>query len=377
MLSRITAYIAKQIGSVAIIATLAMCILVTLVQSVKFVDMIVSNGLPISDFFKMSLLAAPRYLSYLIPIVLFGATLFTYNRMSTDSELVVLRAAGLSRLRLARGGIICGIMAIFASLSITLYFMPLSQMELRGIISQARSQVGSAILREGQFTNIGPDSTIYIREKLGETTLLGLIYHNKADKLTIIAERGNIVETAEGPRIIVYNGNKQVLEKGELHILEFKKSTLDIGLTKEQQQSRWRGPNERFIMELLYPNSNNPNDVQYFNKLIAEGHSRILTPLFCLTLAFIAMASLLSGTHSRHGQFIPIASSIAFMLINLILHVWLTNASGKNPQLLYAMYGNAIIPIIISLYVLSDRNRMKRNPSAKGSSTKLTSEGVS
>lgn len=367
MLTRVSAYIAKQIGSVAFIATLSMCILVTLVQSVKFVDMIVNNGLPVTDFFMMSVLAAPRYLSYLIPIVLFGATLFTYNRMSSDSEIVVLRAAGLSRSRLAIGGIFCGISATLIVLSITLYFMPISQSNLRGIITQARSQVGSAVLKEGQFSNIGPYATMYVREKQGDSTLLGLIYHNSDDDLTIIAERGNMVETAEGPRIIVYNGNKQIRENGELRLLEFKKSTLDIGLTNEQRLSRWREPNERYLFELLFPNLNDANDFQYSQKLIAEGHNRLLTPLFCLTLPLIAMAALLSGTHSRRGQFKQISTAISFMLICLIFHIWLTSAAGKNPDLLYVMYTNAVLPNLISFYFLVGRNRMKRKASNKPS----------
>ncbi|WP_420547414.1 LptF/LptG family permease [Curvivirga sp.] len=359
MLSRITSYIAKQIGSVTFVATISMCLLVTLVQSIKFIDMIITNGLPIEEFFRMSLLATPRYLSYLLPIVLFGATLFTYNRMTSDSEIVVMRAAGLSRGKLTRGGFVAGFLGMLICYSLTLYLMPASQIEFRSIITQARSQIGSAVLREGQFTNITGDTTIYIREKQGENTLLGIIYHNGADNLTIIAERGNIVETIEGPRVVVFNGNKQVKKDGELHLLEFQKSTLDIGLTKDQKLLRWREANERYLPDLLFPNPNDPNDVQNFDKLIAQGHARILLPIFCLCLPLIAIASLLSGQHSRRGQFKQVSTAIVGMLINLILHIWLTNAAGKNPVLLYVMYANVVMPMLVCVYVIHGRRKLK------------------
>ncbi|MDX1737897.1 MAG: LptF/LptG family permease [Alphaproteobacteria bacterium] len=379
MFSFATRYILRQILSTSLIATISMCLLVTLVQSIKFVDMIINNGLPITEFLSLSVLAAPRYLTYLLPIVLFGATLFTYNRMSSDSEIVVFRAAGMSRAQLAKGGILAGLISVFLCLSLTTYLMPLSMSEFRGIITQARSQLGSAILKEGQFTNITPTTTIYIREKLGETNLQGIIFYNSLDELTVIAERGNIVETSDGPRVVVYNGNQQVLRDGELHLLSFAKSTLDIGLTKEQNLLRWREPNERLLPDLFFPDPNNPNDRQYFSKLIAEGHARLVLPAFCLILPLIAIASLLSGSHSRRGESKKVMTAIILMLSFLIIHIWLTSAAGKSPTLLPIMYVNAAIPFVGSLYVIYIHNGpfgFKRKSKRELSDTASISEDV-
>ena len=69
-MTRITRYIAVQVGMVTVIATGLLCLLVALIQSVKFIDLIVNNGLPISDFAIMFMLATPRSLVYLIPVVM-------------------------------------------------------------------------------------------------------------------------------------------------------------------------------------------------------------------------------------------------------------------------------------------------------------------
>ncbi|MFM8992544.1 MAG: LptF/LptG family permease, partial [Alphaproteobacteria bacterium] len=61
-----------------------------LTQSLRFVELIVNRGLTIGTFFYLTMLLLPSFLWLLLPISLFAAVLFTYLRLTTDSELVVM-----------------------------------------------------------------------------------------------------------------------------------------------------------------------------------------------------------------------------------------------------------------------------------------------
>lgn len=359
-MQKVTRYIAGQTAVVTIIATIAICLLITLVQSVKFIELIVNKGLPVTEFVRMSLLAAPRYLVFLVPVVVFGASLFTYNRMINDSEMVVLRAAGFSRARLAMAGLIVAAVSSLFCYSLTLYLMPATQIELRSMILQVRSEWGAALLKEGQFTTVGDDTTIYIKERKPNGELVNVFYHNTTDKLTIIAERGAIVDTEDGPRIVVVNGNKQSFKDGRLHILQFDRSTLDLGMNQQVQKLRWAEPHERYLPDLLFPDQSNPGDLEHRDTLIAEGHSRLSTPILPVTLAALALAIILGGEFSRRGQLKQVLAAIAVMIAIYVNHIWLSNISARLPLLLPAVYANALLPLAVSLYFIIRPRRFKK-----------------
>ena len=94
-------YILRQCFSMMIFVTAALSAAVWLAQSLRLVDLIVNRGLAIEVFLYLALLILPRFLDIVLPIGAFIAVLFVFNRLISESELVVMRAAGLSHLRLA------------------------------------------------------------------------------------------------------------------------------------------------------------------------------------------------------------------------------------------------------------------------------------
>ena len=68
----------------------------------RLIDLIVNRGLSIDVFFYLALLILPRFLDIVLPIGVFIAVLFTFSRLTAESELVVMRSAGLSHLALAK-----------------------------------------------------------------------------------------------------------------------------------------------------------------------------------------------------------------------------------------------------------------------------------
>ena len=101
-LTALNRYILRQCLSGMLFVTGALTAAVWLAQSLKLVDLIVNRGLSAEIFLYLSLLIVPKFLDIVLPIGAFIAVLFVFNRLITESELVVMRAAGVSPFDLAK-----------------------------------------------------------------------------------------------------------------------------------------------------------------------------------------------------------------------------------------------------------------------------------
>jgi lipopolysaccharide export system permease protein len=367
-MTRIDRYIMRQVAIVTIFATVILCVAVMLVQSVRLVDMIVNRGLPIGEFAYMATLLVPRFLALIMPIALFGAVLFTYNRMINDSELVVMRSAGLSTAALAKPGILVSIGGAVVCVAMTLYFMPLAAQEMRFHVEKNRSQWGAALLHEGRFTTVGDSITLFVKEREG-SELFGLFYHNNEDPdapYTIMAERGAVVETDDGPRILVLRGSRQSFQDGTLHHVEFDRTSIDIGGSSGAVRATWIQPEERFLPELLWPDLDDRNDRYYRDHLVVEGHNRLASPLLPIAYSAIALAFVLRGGFSRRGNLMSIAGAVAGMSLVLVGHMSAVSIATGNPDLIPLIYANAILPMLLAVAAIlrAPAYRQARWPSA-------------
>src|SRR5437764_8048991 len=155
-------YILRQCLSVTLFVTAALSAAVWLAQSLRLIDLIVNRGLSVEVFLYLALLILPRFFDIVLPIGAFIAVLFIFNRLISESELVVMRAAGLSPLTLARPVLVLAGIAFLVLLSLSAYFLPASNREFKDLQFEIRNRFVSALLQEGAFTTISDKLTIYV-----------------------------------------------------------------------------------------------------------------------------------------------------------------------------------------------------------------------
>src|SRR3954463_3316401 len=225
-------YILRQCLGMMLFVTAALSAAVWLAQSLRLGDLIVNRGLSVEVFLYLAVLILPRFLNIVVPIGAFIAVLFVFNRLTSESELVVMRSAGLGPLALARPVFVLAGIAFVALMTLSAYFLPASNREFKDLQFEIRNRFVSALLQEGTFTTISDKLTIYIggRDERGEGT--GMLVSDDRDPhqpVTIVAERGAFSDDAEASRIIMVNGARQRFDRatGKLTLLTFDRYTLD------------------------------------------------------------------------------------------------------------------------------------------------------
>src|SRR3977135_3323833 len=195
-------YILRQCLSVPRFDTAALSAAVWLAQSLRLVDLIVNRGLSAAGFLSLALLILPRFFDIVLPIGAFIAVLFIFNRLTAESELVVMRSAGLSPLALARPVMILAGIGFLALMSLSAYFLPASNREFKDLQFEIRNRFVSSLLQEGRFTNLSDKLTIYAgsRHKGGQST--GILINDERDPpqpVTNFAQRGAFAHPHDGP----------------------------------------------------------------------------------------------------------------------------------------------------------------------------------
>ena len=358
-MNRAQAYIFRQVGISTVFIVVTLTAVIWLTQAMRFIRFILNKGLSIDVFFYITSLLLPSFLLITLPVSLFFAALFTLNKLTNDRELIVLRSSGMSHWQAATPVIHLGFLGIAVCYAISLYLLPVSIQEFRRVQSVARENFSAALLLEGTFNSVSQNLTIYVRSREGNEIYGILVQDNRKPETptTIMAKRGAVEAGPEGPRVLLFEGNRQELDRksGNLSVLYFKEYSFEVNLLGEDRRE-WREPGERFLNELLYPD-NSPNDRQYRNKLIAEGHSRIVAPILAITLPFIALFILLPGQFNKRGQLPRLLIAVGIAAGVQGLAVALLQLASKDLIFVPLMYLNAVVPLVVGAWILSPRAR--------------------
>ncbi len=369
----ITRYMVKQLATGLALVSIALMCVMWLTQSLRFIELIVNKGLSILRFLELTMLLMPSFLVIVVPISLFAVTLFTYNKFNNDRELVVMRAAGLSHWALSRPALILAGAATAFSIVMSLWFIPWTMRSFHEMQWSIRNDITNVLLQEGAFNKFGAGVTIYVAARSPEGELLGLLVHDRRNPdrpVTLIAERGALVHTPSGPRVLMINGNRQQVTPGtgKLSLLYFDSYTLDFNTSSGDGSDRHSDAREMPLRELLSANPADMDPVNY-RKIRIELHQRISSPLFDLALPLIALACLIPAGFNRRGQSRQSFLSITLMILVESLGLGASNLATANLVFVPSIYVVALLPIALGTWILLELPL----PFTGRSSTRLTS----
>lgn len=337
---------------------LIFAMVIWLTQSLRVVDTVVNNNQSGMVFLELSALLLPTVIAIVIPIAAFAGTLLTVNRLYSESELVVMMAAGQSGPSLARPVLLFGVVAMVAMAMLSLYLMPLSANQLRERTAEIRAELASSILREGQFSNPIAGLTIYIRNVASTGDMVGIFVHDARkpeEPITYTADRARLIRDGDRLQLGMYSGTAQRFEANEtnLSVLDFDQLVYDLGPIQQTSTRRNLKPEEYFFPTLINP----PEEIwsgsaKRYGQLIAEGHDQLSAPLYALTLPLVALAVFLSQGFQRGGFAVRIGLALAVGIGFRLLGVVLKAQVVRMPEIWPVLYMPPLLMFLGSLMLL-------------------------
>src|SRR5262249_58043630 len=124
-------------------------------------------------------LIIPLLVLVIAPIALLIAVAHVLNKMSNDSEIIVMNAAGMSPWILFRAFVAAAIVVSILVGAISAYFAPKGLRMLRDWLTEVRANVVSNIVQPGRFTALESGVTIHIRERRPNGQLAGIFLDDR------------------------------------------------------------------------------------------------------------------------------------------------------------------------------------------------------
>ena len=351
-------YFLKQTVQPFVFFTLILTCVIWLAQSLRVIDLIVNNGQSARILIDFAVPLLPQVMSIVLPVAALAAVIFALNRLLADSEMVVVYATGQGRLSAIRAIIIFGVLVTMILTVVVIVLMPIGQQTLRDRTAAIRADVAAGLIQDGRFIHPGKGLTVYIREQNGPEDMRSLLVHDARDPdeaVTLHARRGVLTNSAQGPRLVMFDGMAQRhdTETGALNLLQFEKLTYDLSAFGIDAENRTRKPSEYFFWELLWPDDSIDLTEKQRSRFISEGHEHLTTPLYGIAIALVAAAVMLGGHFSRRGYFWRVIFAALAGVGLRILGIVIQNAVKSNAEIWPLMYAPPVLGAIIAFWFLS------------------------
>jgi len=300
-------------------AFLVICASVTalmwITQALRDIDLMTNQGQSIFVFIGLTGLIIPLLVQIIAPIALMIAVAYVLNKLGNDSELIVMNAAGMPPSVLFRPFLAVGAVVSLIVAAISIYVSPWGLRELRLWATEVRADLVSNVVQPGRFTKLDERLTLHIREREPSGQLLGILIddqRNPKERVTILAEKGDIVKNERGAFLILGNGSIQRQESGQRDpaLVLFDSYGFDLSWLTHATQNMKYSVRERYLWELFDPERSAVEFADQPNQVRAEFHDRISAPLYPLAFVVLTYAYLGAPRTTRQGRTLSLLGAI-------------------------------------------------------------------
>jgi lipopolysaccharide export system permease protein len=353
----INRYIFRTTLGAFLVVLVSLTAVIWVTQALRDIDLMTSQGQTILVFVGITGLIVPLLVLVIAPIALLIAVAHTLNKLSADSEIIVMNAAGMSPWILFRAFVSAAIVVSIVVMAISAYFAPKGLRMLRDWLTEVRANVVSTIVQPGRFTSIENGVTIRIHERKRNGQLVGIFLddqRNAKERMTVLAETGELIDNDNGTFLVLQTGVVQRQETGKHDpaMVVFDRYAFDLSQFAGGPQAVKYSIRERYLWQLMFPDPKDPFYIEQPGQFRAELHDRLIAPLYPLAFVVIAFAYLGAPRTNRQSRTLSMFGAIGAVAL-LRLAGFASTVFGANaPWMLSLQYIGMAIAFGGGYYVI-------------------------
>lgn len=308
-----------------LLATLAVSSVLLLItmstRFVKYLGQAAAGHLSADVLFSVMGYRLPGFLELILPLGFFIAVLLTYGRMYMESEMVVLKACGMSQRRIVSYTLFSAVFVALLTGALSVYVSPQGVTKAEAILDEQRRRSEFDTLKEARFRLMRKGQMVAYAEELNDSrTQLQQVFIADIPQLNaprqnalavLFAETGEqVLDEATGQRYLVLKqGRRYVGEPG----------TNNYQVTEFDSFAQVLSPPEHPIVKKKEEKAIATRDLwESSNPLYqAELQWRLSIPLLVIVVSLIAVP--LSRTNPRQGRYAKMIPAILLYIVYLVL----------------------------------------------------------
>ncbi len=301
----------------------ALCFVMLTRELLRLVELLVSKGVGILAVLKVFAHLLPSFLVLTLPIAAIIASITAFGRLSLDKELVAMRAAGLSLLRLARPVFLFALLVFGLTLWMAQWGQPWSSTNLKKVaLSLLRDQLVLALER-GSFNEPIPKMMIYVADRGDNPAANGIFIsdeRNADDPRIIVAAQYQVLLDSASDQValrlqdgVIHSRPDQV---DQYQLASFSSYDLKLSLNQSGYTSTEERPTyEQLIAQLDQSQWRDPPALRRLMEYYKDLAFPTASLVFCILGVPVGIVSKRSG---RIGGF---AVGVAVVVVYYVLNV--------------------------------------------------------
>lgn len=360
-------YVLKTIFPYGLAALVLVTAILFVQQVGRYFETIFHGVMPAGFIYSLALALLPTVLVFTVPMAVLCGTIIGLGRMSSDSELVAMRAAGISTWRTLWPALAVGVIATIGTLYLNLQEVPRSQRQLRSVALRSALYKLDSPVEPRTFTTDFPGKVIYVRDgdkAKGEWGRVFIQTQDQDQSVNLITARSGRIDSSA--------------DQSELVLQDAMKTTVPSPNAKDQSYvvehlDRLRvvfNTGRKSILDKLLKPELNPDEMsfrdlrQYVGRTAGVEHreaAMIMHKRLSLALApfvFSFFGSALTLRMRRGGRGFGVLLSLAIMLLYYLLTIGGDQAgrAGTVPPFVGAWFATALI-LAVGILILAFRQR--------------------
>ena len=319
-------------------------------QVLARIDLVTDSGQSALTFFQVASLILPSIIPIVVPFAVVVAVAQTLSAMNSDSELVVLSAAGSSRITVVRPILLLALAASAFCFVVHNGLDPYARQKNRELVSSARADFLSLIIQEGTFRKIEDGLYVQIGERFPDSRLGGIFVADSRQEgidLIYYAKTGSIIDRGDKKVLLMNDGvvHRKTLA-GDVSVIRFTSYVFDLSAFGAEAPDKILLPKDQTTQYLLNPDPNDSMFKQSPGLYRTELNKRFSDWMFPIAVALIALAVAGDAKSHREARIHPLITAITISLLVRWLAFFAEGESKSVPFFGYFMY---IVPILASL----------------------------
>lgn len=347
-------YVFGKVFWMTVITLAVTTALVMITQVLPLIDMVTRSRDAMASFVSVGLLLMPTMAILVTPFALLLAAFRTLNQMNSDSELVVLEAAGRAPFSTVRPILLLSLLASLATLLALHALEPWATRQFRDTLLNAQTDLIGRAVQSHTFSRIQDNMWIQVSEDLpgGEFGKVLIIdARDPAAELIYYAKRGKLLNHDGTVLLALVDGelHQRSGSDGAVSIITYGSTVLDLAEFAVSGARTGSEPEEMSTLDIIRSIDADSTDEKLAQELRSELHRRNTDWLYPLLFGLIAVFFAGSARTQRQEQPAQIAFGALLAVLLRVGGFLAVSRAGVSPAFAVAAYAVPLAAIALFL----------------------------
>ncbi len=316
-------YLATEMLAPFFASFLVMNCVFFLAKLIPFLDFVLELNIGLADFIRLFSYIFPNIFLYTIPMAAMMGVTIGFARLSSDSEILALKASGISMYQILPPVIIVAALIALLTSFVSIKLIPLSAVSMRTLSYQLLKEKISNGIKEHEFTEALGDVVVYvdkIDKNSGRWSNVWVSDMRQVDNPVVtMASSGRMNSNIKEMMVSIELTNGSLHKPGieNAQIVQFDQYQINIPLHLPETRATRLNKTDLSMGELLEEARISDKNLANKRRMLIEFHKRLVLPVGCLMISLIGLPL---GLQARSGKkAIGIQAGIAIFILYYIL----------------------------------------------------------